>query len=50
MNASIGVQQTLGSNTMFDVGYTWSYSYNQKVTYDANWIPIGAGWPSRRRI
>ena len=45
MNASIDVQRTLGSNTMVDVGYTWNYSYNQHVTYDANWIPIGTGWP-----
>jgi hypothetical protein len=45
MNASIGVQRSLGGNVVFDVGYTWSYSYNQHVTYDANWIPIGTGWP-----
>jgi len=45
MNASMGVQRSIGSNIVFDVGYTWSYSYNQHVTYDANWIPIGTGWP-----
>jgi hypothetical protein len=45
MNASAGVQRTLGSSTMIDVGYTWSYGHNLKTTYDANWIPIGGGWP-----
>jgi len=45
MNASAGVQRTLGSSTMIDVGYTWSYGHNLKTTYNANWIPIGAGWP-----
>jgi len=28
-----------------DIGYTLNYSYNQKTTYNINYIPIGAGWP-----
>jgi hypothetical protein len=28
-----------------DLGYTLNYSYNQKLTYNVNYIPIGAGWP-----
>jgi len=27
------------------VGTTWNHSYDQHLTYNSNWIPIGTGWP-----
>ena len=45
MNASFDIQRSLGSNFVFGAGYLWSYSYNQHLSYNANWIPIGTGWP-----
>ncbi len=44
-NASLDVQRNVGKTMVVDVGYTLNYSYNQKTTYNINYIPIGAGWP-----
>lgn len=45
INASIDVQRTFGSNIVVDLGYTMSYSFDQHLSYNANYIPIGTGWP-----
>jgi len=46
VNGSLDMQHTfLGNTVVVDVGYTFSYSYNQHLTYNINWIPIGTGWP-----
>jgi hypothetical protein len=45
INASIDIQRTFGSNLVASVGYNMNYSYDQHLTYDANPIPIGTGWP-----
>jgi hypothetical protein len=45
INASVGVQHTFGSNIVLDLGYNLNYSWNQHLTYNANYIPIGTGWP-----
>jgi len=44
-NASIDIQRNIGKSFVIDLGYTLNYSYNQKLTYNVNSIPIGAGWP-----
>jgi hypothetical protein len=44
-SASADLQHTFGSNLVVDVGYTLQYVYNEHLTYDSNYIPIGAGWP-----
>jgi hypothetical protein len=44
-NASLDLQHNLGRNTVVDIGYVWDRSYNQPITYDVNWLPIGTGWP-----
>ena len=45
MNASMNIQRLIGNSAVMEVGYTWNYSYNQHLTYNANYIPIGTGWP-----
>jgi hypothetical protein len=45
MNASLNLQRLISNSTVVEVGYTWNYSYNQHLTYNANYIPIGTGWP-----
>jgi hypothetical protein len=42
-NASIDIQRNIGRALVVDLGYTLNYSYNQKLTYNVNSIPIGAG-------
>jgi hypothetical protein len=44
-NASLDVQRNIGRGTVVDVGYTFNWGYNQKLTYNVNPIPIGARWP-----
>ncbi|HXE05256.1 MAG TPA: hypothetical protein VN579_04655, partial [Bryobacteraceae bacterium] len=44
-NASIDLQRNVGKSMVVDIGYTLNYSYNQKLTYNINYIPLGAGWP-----
>ncbi len=45
INASIDIQRTFGSNIVASVGYNLNYSYDQHLSYNANFIPIGTGWP-----
>ncbi len=45
MNASLELQRSLSSDTVVSIGTTWNHGYDQHLTYDANWIPIGTGWP-----
>ena len=44
-NASLDVQHVFARNTTVDLGYTYNYSFNQYLTYDSNYIPIGTSWP-----
>jgi hypothetical protein len=44
-NASLDIQRNVGRTMVVDIGYSLNYSYNQKLTYNINYIPIGAGWP-----
>jgi hypothetical protein len=44
-SASADLQHTFGTNVVVDIGYTLQYVYNEHLTYDSNYIPIGAGWP-----
>ncbi len=44
-NASLDIQRNIGKTMVADIGYTLNYSYNQKLTYNINYIPVGAGWP-----
>ena len=45
MNASLELQRNLGTNTVVSVGTRWDHGYNQHITYNPNYIPIGTGWP-----
>ena len=45
INASIDIQHTFGANLVASLGYNTNYSFDQHLTYDANPIPIGTGWP-----
>ncbi len=45
INASLDLQHTFGRNMVLDVGYVLNYSWNQHLTYNENYIPIGTGWP-----
>jgi hypothetical protein len=45
MNASLEVQHSFGTNMVASIGTNWNRSYDQYLTYNANWIPIGTGWP-----
>jgi hypothetical protein len=45
MNGSLDVQRSLGANTLVSIGTRWDKGYNQHLTYNPNWIPIGTGWP-----
>ena len=44
-NASLDIQRNIGKTMVIDIGYTLNYSYNQKLTYNINYIPLGTGWP-----
>ncbi len=44
-NASFDVQHTVGSGTVIDVGYVFDYSFNQPLSYNLNFEPLGTGWP-----
>ncbi len=44
-NGSVDVQHVLGSNTAIDVGGVMNHAFNQFLTYDMNYVPIGAAWP-----
>jgi hypothetical protein len=44
-NGSLDVQHVLGRNTAIDLGGVVNHSFNQLLTYDMNYVPIGAAWP-----
>ncbi len=44
-NGSLDIQRNIGRSLVVDLGYTLNYSYNQKLTYNINYIPVGTGWP-----
>ncbi len=44
-NGSLDIQHLLSKNMVIDLGYTMNYSYNQFLTYDSNYVPIGTSWP-----
>src|ERR1017187_326713 len=45
MNASLDVQRSIGASTVITIGTRWDRGYDQHLTYNPNWIPIGTGWP-----
>jgi len=45
MNASLDLQRSIGTNTVVTIGTRWDRGYDQHLTYNPNWIPIGTGWP-----
>lgn len=44
-NGSLDIQHLFGNGMFVNLGYTMNYSYNQYLTYDSNYIPIGTSWP-----
>jgi len=44
-NASVDIQHTIGKGTVIDIGYVFDYSFNQPVSYNINYLPLGTGWP-----
>lgn len=44
-NASLSVQHLLRGNMFVDLGYVLNHSFNQFLTYDINYVPIGTSWP-----
>jgi hypothetical protein len=43
-NASIDIQRSLGASVI-DIGYTGNFSTKQNLTYDINYVPVGARAP-----
>lgn len=44
-SAGADIQRILDRNTTVDLGYALTYSFDQYLTYDMNYIPIGTSWP-----
>jgi hypothetical protein len=44
-NASIDIQRNIQKNTVVSLGYVFDYSFNQPISYDINYEPIGTEWP-----
>jgi hypothetical protein len=44
-NASLDIQHQLGKGTVIDIGYAFDYSFNQPISYNLNYLPVGTGWP-----
>jgi hypothetical protein len=44
-NASFDIQHNIGKGTVIDVGYVFDYSFNQPLSYNLNFEPLGTGWP-----
>jgi hypothetical protein len=44
-NWSVDIQRQFGNSTLVDVGYTGNRSFNQDLTYNINYIPLGARAP-----
>lgn len=44
-NASVDLQRNMGKDTVIDIGYVFDYSFNQPLSYNLNFEPLGTGWP-----
>lgn len=44
-NASLEVQRQIGNGTVLTVGYVGNWGYNQRLSYDINYIPLGTRAP-----
>jgi hypothetical protein len=44
-NVSFDIQHNFGKGTTLDVGYQFNYAFNQPLTYNENYIPVGGAWP-----
>ena len=44
-NASLEIQQAIGSSTVLTVGYVGNWGYNQRLAFDQNPIPLGTRAP-----
>ena len=44
-NASLDIQRNIGRGTVVDIGYTFNWGYNQKLSYNVNFLPIGTQFP-----
>jgi hypothetical protein len=44
-NMSLEIQRNIGKGTIVTIGYQFNYSFNQPITYNLNYLPIGTGWP-----
>ena len=44
-SASLSLQHTFGGQLVVDVGYLLNFVYDQHLSYNANYIPVGTGWP-----
>ena len=44
-NATLDIQHNLGRGTVIDIGYAFDYSFNQPISYNLNFLPVGTGWP-----
>jgi hypothetical protein len=44
-NTSFDIQRNIGKSTIVDIGYQFNYAFNQPVTYNLNYLPVGTGWP-----
>ncbi len=44
-NASIEIQHNVDKATVIDIGYQFDYSFNQPISYNVNFEPLGTGWP-----
>ncbi len=42
-NASLEIQHNIGKGTIVTIGYQFNYSFNQPLTYNLNYLPIGTG-------
>jgi len=44
-NASLDIQHNIGKGTVIDIGYVYDHSFNQPISYNLNYLPLGTGWP-----
>jgi hypothetical protein len=44
-NMSLDIQHTLGKGAVVDIGYVYDHSFNQPISYNINYEPLGTGWP-----
>jgi hypothetical protein len=44
-NASLELQRQIGSGTVMTLGYVGNWAYNQRLSYNINWMPLGTRAP-----